>query len=245
MNEAVKFSGRMLSYSTLTVTSSEVSQIRLALDERQRVAAINMPVVLDATLKLHLGKLLAIVRDVGLNPIGVHEGHLAEQAPQYKLAVLSKSSSISSSIKAQPSASKEAPARAIEKTAEPTTETQTPRGVVVHSGVMRSGQSVTNPDGDLVILNDINAGSEAIAGASLHVYGRGLGRLIAGIDGNQDASIYCMHLDPALVSIAGVFCLPEDIPADVLKQPARIHLEKDGALVFTQIHTGLQLKVNQ
>ena len=81
MNEAVKFSGRMLSYSTLTVTSSEVSQIRLALDERQRVAAINMPVVLDATLKLHLGKLLAIVRDVGLNPIGVHEGHLAEQAP--------------------------------------------------------------------------------------------------------------------------------------------------------------------
>ena len=244
MNEAVKFSGRMLSYSTLTVTSSEVSQIRLALDERQRVAAINMPVVLDATLKLHLGKLLAIVRDVGLNPIGVHEGHLAEQAPQYKLAVLSKSSSISSGAKAQSVAPIEASARPVDKTTE-TTQTQAALGVVVHSGVMRSGQSVTNPDGDLVILNDINAGSEAIAGANLHVYGRGLGRLIAGIDGNPDASIYCMHLDPALVSIAGVFCLPEDIPADVLKQPARIHLEKDGALVFTQIHTGLQLKVNQ
>lgn len=72
---------------------------------------------------------------------------------------------------------------------------------------VRSGQQERST-GDLVVLGSVSAGSELLAVGHIHVYGHLRGRALAGINGNQDARIFCRQFEPELISICGQYKLP-------------------------------------
>ena len=81
---------------------------------------------------------------------------------------------------------------------------------------VRTGQSITARDTDVIVTANVNNGAEIIADGSIIVYGRIGGRVIAGSSGNKNARIICKDLKAELVSIAGKYVTlnNESIPVD-------------------------------
>ena len=94
---------------------------------------------------------------------------------------------------------------------------------------VRSGQKIYAPDSDLVILAMVNSGAEVMADGSIHVYAPLRGKALAGIQGNTGARIFSLHLQPELISIAGIYRTSEyPLPADIQGKPAQVYLSNDG-----------------
>ena len=72
---------------------------------------------------------------------------------------------------------------------------------------VRTGQSITARDCDVIVTANVNNGAEIIADGSIVVYGRIGGRVLAGSSGNKDARIICKDLQAELVSIAGKYVI--------------------------------------
>lgn len=89
---------------------------------------------------------------------------------------------------------------------------------------IRSGRQVYAPNGDLIIIGSVSAGAEILADGNIHVYGVLRGRALAGIKGDQSASIFCQAMQAELYSIAGIYLLSEDIPQDKINQSVFISL---------------------
>ena len=100
-------------------------------------------------------------------------------------------------------------------------------GSRIHRGTVRSGQQVTAPDGDLVVLGAVNAGAEVLAGGNVHVYGALRGRALAGIHGDREASIFCHELRAELLSLAGNYKRLEDIDPQLLGKAVQARLDDD------------------
>ena len=105
-------------------------------------------------------------------------------------------------------------------------------GDLVHSQILRSGQSINHVGGDVVLTKGINAGAEAITDYSLHVYGKAEGRLVAGATGDTNAKIFCLRFNPSLVSVAGTYCLKENIPTEYLGKAVQVSYLDGQGLVF-------------
>jgi septum site-determining protein MinC len=89
---------------------------------------------------------------------------------------------------------------------------------------IRSGRQIYAPNGDLIIIGSVSAGAEILADGHIHVYGALRGRALAGIKGDQSASIFCQAMQAELYSIAGIYLLSEDIPQDKINQAVEISL---------------------
>ncbi|MDF7680923.1 septum site-determining protein MinC [Enterobacteriaceae bacterium ESL0689] len=89
---------------------------------------------------------------------------------------------------------------------------------------VRSGQRIYATNGDLIVTSPVSAGAELIADGNIHVYGMMRGRILAGANGNREAQIFCSHLAAELVSIAGVYWLSDNIPAEFYGKAARLSL---------------------
>ncbi|WP_018391567.1 septum site-determining protein MinC [Ancylobacter sp. FA202] len=76
---------------------------------------------------------------------------------------------------------------------------------------VRSGQSVVCLEGDVTIIGSVGAGSEIIAGGSIHVYGTLAGRAIAGATFGASAQIFCTRLEAELLAVDGIYRTAEDI----------------------------------
>jgi septum site-determining protein MinC len=76
---------------------------------------------------------------------------------------------------------------------------------------IRSGMQIYAKDADLIVLASVSAGAELIADGHIHVYGTLRGRALAGVQGNDDARIFCRTLEAELVAIAGYYLTKEDI----------------------------------
>lgn len=105
-------------------------------------------------------------------------------------------------------------------------------GDLVHRQILRSGQSINHVGGDVILTKGINAGAEAITDYSLHVYGKAEGRLVAGATGDTNAKIFCLRFNPSLVSVAGTYCLKENIPAQYLDKAVQVSYLGGQGLVF-------------
>ena len=110
-------------------------------------------------------------------------------------------------------------------------------GDLVHNQILRSGQSINHVGGDLILTKSINAGAEAITDYSLHVYGKAEGRLVAGATGDQNAKIFCLKFNPSLVSVAGTYCLKENIPSEFINQAVQVSYVDGEGLVFEHLDT--------
>lgn len=100
-------------------------------------------------------------------------------------------------------------------------------GSRIHRGTVRSGQQVSAPDGDLVVLGAVNAGAEVLAGGNVHVYGALRGRALAGIHGDREAGIFCHELHGELLSLAGNYKRLEDIDPQLLGKAVQVRLNDD------------------
>ena len=105
-------------------------------------------------------------------------------------------------------------------------------GDLVHTQMLRSGQSINHVGGDVILTKGINAGAEAITDYSLHVYGKAEGRLVAGATGDTKAKIFCLRFNPSLVSVAGTYCLKENIPTEYLDKAVQVSYLDGQGLVF-------------
>ena len=96
-----------------------------------------------------------------------------------------------------------------------------------YEGQVRSGQQLYAKGRDLIVTGAAGASSEVIADGSIHIYGRLMGKVIAGASGDRSARIYCLAFGAELVSIAGIFRVFEAIPADLMGKSVQIWLDGD------------------
>jgi len=99
-----------------------------------------------------------------------------------------------------------------------------PAGLLLDRSV-RSGETITYPDGDVTVLGGISSGAEVIAGGSIHVYGALRGRAIAGNENNPNARLFCRDFEPELVAINGLYCTSDEFDPALLRQPVQAWLE--------------------
>jgi septum site-determining protein MinC len=117
------------------------------------------------------------------------------------------------------------PDNSSESSVSPAIKASSRRSKIVTQPV-RSGQQVYAKDADLIILASVGTGAELLADGHIHVYGTLRGRALAGIQGDEQARIFCSQLQAELVSIAGQYRMPD--PNDLVVQGAKqIFLEQN------------------
>jgi len=93
---------------------------------------------------------------------------------------------------------------------------------------VRSGFKVSH-HGHIVILGDVNPGGEVLAGGNVLVWGKLKGSVHAGMDGNEQAVICALELDPTSVRIAG---FPVTLPPRKGKsEPQMVRIEEGRVIV--------------
>lgn len=70
-----------------------------------------------------------------------------------------------------------------------------------YKGNVRSGM-VINEESSLVILGDINPGGEIYSGGNIIILGSLKGKAFAGINGNSNAFVFALNMDPIQIRIA-------------------------------------------
>jgi septum site-determining protein MinC len=78
-----------------------------------------------------------------------------------------------------------------------------------YRGTVRSGQLVSF-EGNLVVIGDVNPGGEVIATGNVVVMGSLRGMVHAGADGNKEAVVAALSLQPTQLRIADVITRPPD-----------------------------------
>jgi septum site-determining protein MinC len=216
--------GEMALLSVLRLASADMGKVRQGLqNKRESLSQLfaNSPVVVDCSLlgetcgQLDMVQLRESILDLGFIPVGIRNipEECAEQAVVAGWAVLRAGRA----------------AGAIPRTGRLPTPEPVPEipanSVKVIDRPLRSGQQVYFPDGNVVVLQHTSAGSEILAGGSVHVYGSLRGRVLAGIQGDTSARIFCQKLEAELVAIGGHYRLLDDIDTDLKGSPAMVWLE--------------------
>ena len=79
------------------------------------------------------------------------------------------------------------------------------------NGPVRSGQTVTFEEGDVIIVGSVGSGAEIMAGGSIHIYGALRGRAYAGTSDQLGARIFCQKLEAELVAIGGISRMSDEL----------------------------------
>jgi septum site-determining protein MinC len=189
----------------------------------------NAPIIIDVHAivdrsPLDLRKFVARVRACELQPIGIMGGDEAwnEAARAVGLSVLAAG---------RPSevAPEETEARPAEPPPTPSPPSPVPSLLV--ENVVRSGQQVYAPHGDLVCTSPVSNGAEVVAAGHVHIYAPLRGRAFAGFDGDRRAMIFCDRLEADLVSVAGYHLVRDELPEQAIGKRARIRLDGDRLVI--------------
>ena len=78
-----------------------------------------------------------------------------------------------------------------------------------YKGTLRSGQ-VFEADGSVVVLGDVNPGGKVVAKGSVIVLGSLKGNIFAGVDGNENAFVVALDMDPMQIKIADIIARSSD-----------------------------------
>jgi septum site-determining protein MinC len=98
---------------------------------------------------------------------------------------------------------------------------------ILFQGTLRSGQSIHYP-GHVIVLGDVNPGSEIIAGGNVIVWGRLRGTVHAGATGDEVAVVCALDLSPTQLRIGSYIAVSPERRKRVKPEVVRIH---DGQLV--------------
>jgi septum site-determining protein MinC len=189
------------------------------------------PVVLDiqkvTTIPIDIDfiKLLNIIRQHGLIPVGLRGGDPEQQSRALALGLAVLPERINK---------EQEPAQANTLTAVPAPQpvNELSSNTKLITQPVRSGQQIYARGGDLIIMASVGAGSEIIADGHIHVYGTLRGRALAGVNGFDEARIFCTSLEAELVSVAGQYCVNDDLRTSHWGKAVSIALQGD----HLQIH---------
>ena len=93
---------------------------------------------------------------------------------------------------------------------------------ILHKGTVRSGDRISS-NGNLCIIGDVNPGAIVAAKNNIYVWGKLLGIAIAGMEGNNNASISSLYLNPLQLRIADLIAIgPKDKPKNSYPEVAVI-----------------------
>jgi septum site-determining protein MinC len=197
---ALELKGRMATLTRLRLLNPDLVAVRAQLEDlarRMPDAVRGMPVVLEADFGVpDPGALLETVRAVGMQPLAVADGPLAEGLRALGLAVLPEGKPVGA-----------ASAATVAAKAAPTTR----RPARIVDAPVRSGQQVYAEGTDLVVTSAVSAGAEIIADGCVHAYGPLRGRVIAGAKGDETARVFCRRFEAELVAVAGVYAVAEQM----------------------------------
>ncbi len=259
---ALAFYGKMLTFSRLQFSTDDLSAIDAQLAATLSNKSSNIPILIDSEVEQDLSALVELLWSWGLQPIGVVTGTLDAQAREQRLAIfpadgkrierILPSKKAATQVDKAPddkrtdsagsnSASNNDAAAISESNTETTIANATAETLMsaqhitslIYDQMLRSGQSLNHVGGDLILTNSVNSGAEAITDNSLHVYGRAQGRLVAGATGDKDARIFCQVFNPSLVSVAGTYCLRDNLPEHVIDKSVQVRFVEGEGLVFT------------
>ncbi|MGP5494256.1 septum site-determining protein MinC [Psychrobacter celer] len=258
---ALAFYGKMLTFSRLQFGTDDLRAIEAQLAATLSGKSSNIPVLIDSEVEQDLSALVELLWSWGLQPIGVVTGLLDAQARELRLAIfpadgkrierilptkkpatqrqqVTADQPAESSMASSPEGNAATDSTATTETtlADVATETLVSAEQItslIYDQMLRSGQSLNHVGGDLILTNSVNSGAEAITDNSLHVYGRAQGRLVAGATGDKDARIFCQVFNPSLVSVAGTYCLRDNLPEHVIDKSVQVRFVEGEGLVFT------------
>ena len=93
---------------------------------------------------------------------------------------------------------------------------------ILHEGTVRSGDRIFS-NGNLCIIGDVNPGAIVSAKKNIYVWGKLLGIAFAGKNGNKNASIASLFLNPLQLRIADVIAIgPKEKPKNYYPEIAVI-----------------------
>ena len=94
---------------------------------------------------------------------------------------------------------------------------------ILHKGTVRSGDRISS-NGNLCIIGDVNPGAIVSAKKNIYIWGKLLGIAYAGKDGDKNASIASLYLNPLQLRIADVVAIgPKDKPKSYYPEIAVIN----------------------
>lgn len=232
----IRIKGRLVNAIRISLDTNDHDAIRQQLSPMlQKSFPPGVLVVIESSVEQELIALIQLLISLEAQPIAVTEGLLGDQARAIQFPVIPQDRPLQ-----EVKATKE---QVVEVKPEPAAEQQTENQVAettpavahitsYHDEILRTGQCLVQHQGDIILTAGINSGSEVIASGNIHIYGSARGRVIAGAGGNSAARIFCHALEAELVSIAGTYCVADDIPAQHLKRPTHIYLNDQQELVF-------------
>ncbi|AJB49138.1 septum site-determining protein MinC [Acinetobacter nosocomialis] len=232
----IRITGRMVNFSRITFDTNDHDVIRQQLSNILNEGSYQGTVVIiDSTVEQELIALIQLLVSLGLQPMAVIDGILGDEARAIQFPVLPADQPLQR-IKATAEqvaiVEKPTSAQASVETKKPLNNNAVAHITSYHDEILRTGQSLVQDQGDIILKAGMNSGSEVIASGNIHIYGTVRGRVIAGAGGHAAARIFCQSLEAELVSIAGTYCVADDIPKHVVKKPVHIYLNEKQELEF-------------
>ncbi|HGP3328065.1 septum site-determining protein MinC [Acinetobacter baumannii] len=232
----IRITGRMVNFSRITFDTNDHDVIRQQLSNILNEGSYQGTVVIiDSTVEQELIALIQLLVSLGLQPMAVIDGILGDEARAIQFPVLPADQPLQ---RIKPTAEQVAivekpiSAQASVETKKPLNNNAVAHITSYHDEILRTGQSLVQDQGDIILKAGMNSGSEVIASGNIHIYGTVRGRVIAGAGGHAAARIFCQSLEAELVSIAGIYCVADDIPKHVVKKPVHIYLNEKQELEF-------------
>jgi septum site-determining protein MinC len=173
--------------------------------------------------------LIALFKSYQLNPVAVRNAapELASEilAHGLSLDVIAKSRT---DVVSAPAPVPAAPPAPVVASAPSVQVAPAAFGSMIIDTPVRAGQRIYARGADLIVMAAVNNGAEIIADGSIHVYAPLRGRALAGANGNTEARIFALAMEPELVSIAGLYKTFEDgFPKELAQKPAQVRLSGD------------------
>lgn len=225
--QIIDLKGEMSLLTVLVLHTTQIQAISRALEEKKQQASqflAKSPVIIDCQLlgeqglELEFAELKMLISQVGFVPVGLRNLWEAAEALAIDAGWALLRPSKQQTIPNAPSVTE------INLEQEPA---ETVQRLLVLDRPVRSGQQIYCPYGDIVVLQQTSAGSELLAGGSVHVYGALRGRVLAGVQGDTQARIFCERLEAELIAIAGRYRLLDDIESNLKGQSVMIYLEQE------------------
>lgn len=231
----IRITGRMVNFSRLTFDTNDHNAIRQQLTSTLNEGSyLGTLVIIDSTVEQELIALIQLLIDLGLQPMAVIDGILGDEARAIQFPVLPTDQPLQRIKASKEQVVAQAPEKNTETQEIQTPQKQTPTTHITsyHDEILRTGQCLVQEQGDIILNAGMNSGSEVIASGNIHIYGNARGRVIAGAGGHTSARIFCHSLEAELISIAGTYCVADDIPKDMIKKPVHIYLNNKQELEF-------------
>ena len=101
-----------------------------------------------------------------------------------------------------------------------------PKKDILHKGTVRSGDRISS-NGDLFIMGDVNPGAIISANNNVYVWGKLFGIAFAGKNGNKNAFIASLYLNPLQLRICEIVAIgPKEKPKDQYPEVAILEENK-------------------